>query len=290
MDFTKTIYTKLLECIIEQNYTLLTFEEFIQNDEQGKKIVLRHDVDKLPFNSLRLAEIENSLGLKATYYFRVVPESWDVEIMKKIAALGHEIGYHYEEMDLANKKQKSEVGGQPVSAKRSEDGKSEVVKEELVDLALEIFKENIEKFREIYPVKTICMHGSPLSKYDNKDLWSHRAAFGSKYNYRDYGIIAEPYFDVDYDKVFYITDTGRAWNKGESSVRDRVNTRFDINIKSTQHMIELFNQNKMPDQIIINTHPQRWFNFGYGWVKELLLQNTKNIVKKILIKRRTTVF
>ena len=56
------------------------------------------------------------------------------------------------------------------------------------------------------PVKTICMHGSPLSKWDNRDLWK-------RYNYRDFGIIAEPYFDLDFDEVFYITDTGRSWNK-----------------------------------------------------------------------------
>jgi hypothetical protein len=45
----------------------------------------------------------------------------------------------------------------------------------------------LEKLREFYPVKTICMHGSPLSKYDNKKIWE-------KYDYRDYGIIAEPSF------------------------------------------------------------------------------------------------
>ena len=54
-----------------------------------------------------------------------------------------------------------------------------------------------------------------MSKYDNKKLWE-------KYDYRDYGIIADPYFDIDYDEVFYITDTGRAWNNSTASVRDKV--------------------------------------------------------------------
>ena len=58
------------------------------------------------------------------------------------------------------------------------------------------FKENLEKLRKLYPVKTICMHGSPLSKWDNRDLWT-------KYDYRDFGIIGEPYFDVDFNEVFY---------------------------------------------------------------------------------------
>jgi hypothetical protein len=43
-----------------------------------------------------------------------------------------------------------------------------------------------------------------------------------KYDYRDFAIIAEPYFDVDYDEVFYISDTGRSWNHSSASIRDKV--------------------------------------------------------------------
>jgi len=78
------------------------------------------------------------------------------------------------------------------------------------------FKENLEKLRKLYPVKTICMQGSPLSKWDNWDLWK-------KYDYRDFGIIGEPYFDVDFNEVFYLTDTGRRWDEHRFSVRDKVN-------------------------------------------------------------------
>ena len=59
------------------------------------------------------------------------------------------------------------------------------------------------------------MHGSPLSKWDNRDLWK-------RYDYRDFGIIAEPYFDVDFNEVLYLTDTGRRWNNSKASVRDKV--------------------------------------------------------------------
>ncbi len=59
------------------------------------------------------------------------------------------------------------------------------------------------------------MYGSPLSKYDNKLLWKY-------YNYKDFGIIGEPYFDVDFSKVLYLTDTGRRWNGDRVSIRDKV--------------------------------------------------------------------
>lgn len=57
--------------------------------------------------------------------------------------------------------------------------------------AIKLFEEHLSQLREVADVKTICMHGSPLSKFDNRDIWKH-------YNYRDYGIIAEPYFDLDF--------------------------------------------------------------------------------------------
>jgi len=39
----------------------------------------------------------------------------------------------------------------------------------------------------------------------------------------------------------------------------------------------------LPDQIMINVHPQRWDNRMFPWVRELLLQNLKNVVKGIFV-------
>jgi len=100
----------------------------------------------------------------------------------------------------------------------------------------------------------------------------------------DLGVIAEPYFDVDYNKVFYITDTGRKWNKSSMSVRDKVDSSFVFKIKSTFDLINKIKNRELPNHIIINTHPHRWFEHFGGWSQELILQNLKNIVKYLLIK------
>ena len=89
----------------------------------------------------------------------------------------------------------------------------------------------------------------------------------------DFGIIAEPYFDVDFDEVFYLTDTGRSWNNSTASVRDKVNSKFDIKIKDTHHLIEKIQNNELPDKIMINVHPQRWDDRFGPWVKELRLKD-----------------
>ena len=73
--------------------------------------------------------------------------------------------------------------------------------EEIVDRAYVLFCEELEMFRKVVPVETICMHGSPRAKYDNKMIWE-------KYDYRELGIVGEPYFDVDWNVFGYLTDTG----------------------------------------------------------------------------------
>ena len=102
MDFTIKIYTQLLKALQEQGFFFQTFEEFI-NKPKANSLVLRHDVDKLPANSLHFAQIQHKLGIKGSYYFRAVPESWDERIIKEIYNMGHEIGYHYEDIDLTVK-------------------------------------------------------------------------------------------------------------------------------------------------------------------------------------------
>ena len=121
------------------------------------------------------------------------------------------------------------------------------------------------------------MHGSPKSPYDSKDLWS-------KYNYRDLGIIGEPYFDVDFNKVFYLTDTGRMWDGHKVSVRDKVTTDFTLTFHTTREIISALDKGVLPKKIMFTFHPQRWHDQPIPYVKEFLLQNAKNVVKKNLIK------
>ena len=249
-DFTLDAYRQLLAALETKGYAFLTFEEFVTGKPSGKTVVLRHDVDRIPINAFKMAEIEHSRGIKASYFFRVVPHVWDEEIIQKVVDLDHEVAYHYEDLTITKGN---------------------------FENAIKHFEDQLNRFRKFYPSKTICMHGSPMTKWDNRKLWD-------QYSYQDFGIIAEPYFDVDYSKVFYITDTGRAWNNSSISVRDRVNSGYDIPIKNTSHLIQLLKRDKLPDQIMINSHPHRWFNPGLNWYKELILQNLKNVIKSVLVK------
>ena len=251
-DFTLHIYRQLVETIAASGYKMTSYEDFINGSQQGKQYILRHDVDDLPLQSLRTAQIEKEAGAKGTYYFRIVKQSNHPSIIEAIAKLGHEIGYHYEDLALTHGN---------------------------FEKAYEDYLSNLAYFRKYYPVTTICMHGSPLSKWDNRRIWE-------KYNYKKDGIIAEPYFDTDFNKVFYITDTSRHWNGNDYSVRDKVKTPFRIPITSTADLIQKISLQQLPDLIMQNIHPQRWTDDIYLWTKELVLQNTKNVIKKIISNRQ----
>jgi len=71
-------------------------------------------VDRKPGNALKMARLEDEMGIRATYFFRIVKESYDEDIIRQIAEMGHEIGYHYENLseiskgEIVKRKQKRE--------------------------------------------------------------------------------------------------------------------------------------------------------------------------------------
>ena len=99
-DFTNLVYKFFLQKLYSKGYSFYTLKSFIKQVQIGKVIILRHDVDRLAKNALAIAKIEKSLNIKASYYFRIVKESYDENIIKQIADLGHEIGYHYEDLSI----------------------------------------------------------------------------------------------------------------------------------------------------------------------------------------------
>ncbi len=80
MDFTLTTYRQLLTALQSNGYFFKIFADFIRNPEK-KVVVMRHDVDRLPGNALKMAGIEHGMGIAASYYFRDVPHVWNEQII-----------------------------------------------------------------------------------------------------------------------------------------------------------------------------------------------------------------
>jgi len=256
MDFTLQTYQKLLEAIKEANYSVQTVKSFLTNPEK-KVVILRHDVDEIPNNALKMATVENKLGVQSTYYFRIVKISNDPEIIKKIISLGHEIGYHYEDFAICNGD---------------------------YEQAIKSFESNLKYFREFYPVKTICMHGSSMSNYDNRDIWK-------KITLEDFDLLGEPYMSIDYSDVLYLTDTGRRWDGSDYSVRDFVKSSYNLRFRTTFDIMNAFKQNQLPDKVLLQSHTlwtdskRQWYWLSY---REKVRNNIKRSVLKIPLLRKLT--
>jgi len=247
-DFTLKRYRQLLETIREQNYSLTTLSRFIEEPRE-KAVILRHDVDRKPGNALKMATIEKDLDVTADYYFRIVKESWNEDIIRQIHDMGHEIGYHYEDLAMANGDEEK---------------------------AYSNFKRNLEKLRKLAPVKTMCMHGSPLSRWDNRHLWR-------KFSYKESNILAEPYFDLDFNKVMYLTDASRRWDGEKVTVRDKVDSQFKYTFKSTMDIVKAFEIECMPSHLMINIHPHNWSSNQKEWVATITFQSIKNTIKRLVV-------
>lgn len=254
-DFTLHMYRTLLETLQQQGYELISYSDYCHRKAAGRFAILRHDVDARPENSLLTAQIEHSIGARATYYFRVGQESNRPEIIRAIAHLGHEIGYHYEDLALCN---------------------GDVVK------AYEHFCTWLDYFRRYYAVETICMHGAPTNQYDGRTLWQH-------YDYKALGLVGEPYLDTDFNDLLYLTDTGRCWDGYKVSVRDKIPDHQDrwnaqgLSFHTTPQILAALREDRLPEHIMFTVHPQRWTNSSLQWWTERISQSIKNIIKLLWI-------
>jgi len=252
-DFTLDKFQQLCMSLDENNYSSLTMEEYLTTNSLPEKyIMMRHDIDRNPSKALETARIEQEYDIKATYYFRTVNDNlFCPEIISEVNEMGHEIGYHYEVLN--------ECKG------NYED-------------AIKLFEKNLKKFNDLGNVKTVCMHGQPLSKYDNRDIWK-------KYDYRAFGVIGEAYLSID-DSVNYLCDTGRNWNF-DHCLRDYIpNKKESIHVNSTDDLIELVESGDISNFYLL-THPERWSANGFEWVLFYSKDIVINLGKRVLRVART---
>ena len=246
-DFSFDKYRELCSGIAGSGYKAITVRDYFSGTYPDKFIILRHDIDRKPKNALKTATIEHKLGIDATYYFRANSNVFIPQIMQEIEDMGHEVGYHYETL--------SESKGDYATA-------------------IELFKSELDKFRNICDIKTICMHGRPLSKHDNRDLWNI-------YDFRDFGIIGEAYLSAGED-INYFSDTGRSWNS-KNSIRDFMpNTEKGIVVHTTDDLIGLVKSDKI-DNLYTLSHPERWSTNGIEWIFNYITDFVFNSGKKVLM-------
>ena len=217
--FTLRDYARILEATVENGYEVLPVASYLEGaNRQEPYLLLRHDVDRRVENALEMARVEARHGVRSTYYFRT--STFDPDVIDAVDALGHEVGYHYEDY--------VRTGG---DARRAHDR----------------FERNLERFRRRVDVRTVCAHGNALSRHDNCEMWLDGPSL------EDYGLLGEAYRSIDKDgadpaRPTYCSDTGRSWTVTDPA--------YD-GVTHTDGLIEFLGSQEA-EGVYLLAHPGRW--------------------------------
>lgn len=219
-DFTFDVYRDLLNTSLEAGYEHLTVREYLSMEPLPERfIVHRHDVDRKPKRAVEMAHIEATCDVSSTYYVRDIKKTFRPELLRELETLGHEVGYHYEDVDRANGDLRA---------------------------AHESFADSLERFRTVCTVDTVCMHGNPLTPYVNYAMWEEEPG------YEAYNLLGEAYLSMDFDDVVYFSDTNRTWR----DIPEPTGTKH-VHAKTTADLIELIAAKRFQRACVL-THPNRW--------------------------------
>jgi hypothetical protein len=256
-DFTLEVYKKLLQAIGDTGREVLPLKEYLSRKAAKTAFfILRHDVDRRPRHALEMARAEQELGLCSTYYFRMRRGVFKADIIKEIARLGHEVGYHYEVLDKAR-------GSMRVAER--------------------IFREELERFRELTEIRTACMHGNPLTPWDNRDFWKGHAL-------SSFDLLGEAYLSVTDRDLFYVTDTGRGYDRERFNLQDGFPEKGPkplLSISGTADLIGAIREKRV-EKLYIQIHPNRWSWKMGQWYRQLgedMVLNSLKLMMRFLRRR-----
>lgn len=219
-------------------------------DRQAHRAYLRHDVDRLPARAVAMAEAEAARGIQSTYYFRCDARMrFPAAAMRRIAALGHETGFHYECL--------SRTRGDRTAA-------------------LERFAQELAACRAIVPVTTVAPHGAPLATSSNMD-------FATGIDARALGLLGDA-TTMDYSDMLYVTDTGGTFGSPHN-LRDRPAGRC-LTAPVPPARLAGWIAAQGITRLTLSCHPERWPAGRLGLAQARLTDAAGNAVKMLVQRLR----
>lgn len=222
--------------------------------EMDSFLVLKHDIENTVPKAYKQAEIENKYGHRGTYYAHayLLDDPKNVELLRKMQEMGHEISYHYDVMD-------SNHGN--------------------LDGAIREFEGNRQRFEKLgFPIITVCQHGNPV--VERVGYTSNRDFFRSSQVQDLYPNIAD--IMVDYKEKYhtdytYFSDAGRKFKLIYDPINNDIVNSDEKNIpyEDLDALLEA-----LPSKAIISTHPHRWTDSAASYiVKEKAFKIIKGTAK-----------
>lgn len=195
-------------------------------------LVLKHDIECDVPKAFKMAVIENKYGHCGSYYAHayLLDDSNNVELLRKMQTMGHEISYHYDVMD-------SNKGN--------------------IEQAIEEFKKNLSRFESLgFHIETVCQHGNPVVERigytSNRDFFRSESVRQLFPDIADIMVNYKEQYNTDYQ---YYSDAGRKFRFIYDPINNDIINSDDKNItyESLDGLLLA-----LPSKAIISTHPHRW--------------------------------
>lgn len=196
-------------------------------------LVLKHDVETDVRRAYDIARIEQRFGHRGSYYVQVylLDRGENVELLKKMSQMGHEISYHYDVLDSC--------GGD-------------------MTRAAEEFEENRKKFESCgFPIRTVCQHGNPVVA--RVGYTSNRDFFRSQRIRDQYPGIADIMVNYKQDlsvEYLYFSDAGRKFQLIHDPVNNDIENSDHLNVPYSS--LDGILRRAAAEACIISIHPHRW--------------------------------
>jgi len=225
-------YRAFLLSGLEHDYRVVSLESWVREDGSNEvpTLILRHDVDQHPGSALQMARIEQSLGVRSSWYFR-----WRTAHPTVVSALkeaGFEVGLHYE--TLTRKALERGLEGSP-DPQQLDEGRREL-------------RGEIAAFARLFgPLRSVVPHG------DSRVPGVHNAELLTDQDCSDYGI------DFDGNEAMRGRDLAY-WLTDRTTAEGRWKDGADPD--------ELFASGTSP--ILSVTHPNNWSSGASLWLDRLM--------------------
>ena len=145
------VYKAHLKKILDAGYKIIPCKDYFNVSLDEKICILRHDIDTDVKIAKKMFDIEKSLGISSTYYFRLCTLNKNLIDYIKNNDAKTEISYHFEEISTFAKEQ-------GICAKDDIDKNIDIIRDK--------FKINLTSVRENYKIEcsTIASHGDFVNR------------------------------------------------------------------------------------------------------------------------------
>lgn len=228
--------------------------------DSGNYLVLKHDVETDVPHAYEIAKIESSFGHKGSYYVQayLLEDDKNVDLLKKMQQMGHEISYHYDVMD---------------SCKGN------------IDAAIDEFEKNRKLFEaKGFEIITVCQHGNPVVERvgytSNRDFFRNSRV---RELYPDISDIMVNFKEQVPTEYLYFSDAGRMFKLIYDPINNDIVNSDDKNTPFSD-LSSLLNGLNSDIGNIISIHPHRWTKSAVKYVSKSIFFKVVKAAAKLMVK------